>query len=33
MTSNNALQGTFDPLRTLAIARPHIASNAPERRR
>ena len=33
MTHNNALQGTFDPPRILAIARPHVASNAPERRR
>lgn len=27
---NNALQVTFDPLRTLAAAKGRIASNAPE---
>ena len=30
---NNTLQVTFDPLRTLATAMLHIASNAPERGR
>lgn len=30
---NNTLQATFDPLRALASARLHIASNAPERGR
>lgn len=30
---NNTLQVTFDPLRTPAAARAHIASNAPERGR
>jgi hypothetical protein len=31
--SNNTLQATFDPLRTLASARARISSNAPEPRR
>lgn len=30
---NNALQVTFDPLPTFAVAKAAIASNAPERRR
>lgn len=30
---NNTLQVTFDPLRTFATAKAHIASNAPERGR
>lgn len=33
LRANNTLQVTFDPLRTLAAARAHIASNAPERGR
>lgn len=30
---NNTLQVPFDPLRTFAAAKAHIASNAPERGR
>jgi len=30
---NNTLQGTFDPSPTFAIAKAHVASNAPERGR